>query len=119
MVESFEGTGYRSGQVAGDELEILKQVVVKVNHHFLPWRGEIALGLIQVYRALGGGWQIRRYLLGSSASWAAARLSNDPITLLSIKSSRSKPLYILFKLSDMNPPFNLAIDTFNLDFRFG
>ncbi len=44
MTEPLEGTGWRSGQVAGDELDILRQMVVKVNHHYLPWRGEIALG---------------------------------------------------------------------------
>ena len=37
----------------------LEQNLVQVQDTLAQARGEIALGLIQVYRALGGGWQIR------------------------------------------------------------
>ena len=37
----------------------LEQNLVQVQDTLAQARGEIGLGLIQVYRALGGGWQIR------------------------------------------------------------
>jgi hypothetical protein len=37
----------------------LEQTLVQVQDTLAQARGEIALGLIQVYRALGGGWEIR------------------------------------------------------------
>ena len=37
----------------------LETTLVQLQDTLAQARGEIALGLIQVYRALGGGWQIR------------------------------------------------------------
>jgi hypothetical protein len=37
----------------------LEQTLVLAQDTLAQAQGEIALGLIQVYRALGGGWQIR------------------------------------------------------------
>jgi NodT family efflux transporter outer membrane factor (OMF) lipoprotein len=50
---------YRNGAIDFNRLALLEQNLVQQQDLLAQARGDIALGLIQVYRALGGGWQIR------------------------------------------------------------
>jgi NodT family efflux transporter outer membrane factor (OMF) lipoprotein len=50
---------YRNGVIDFNRVALLQQNLVQQQDLLAQARGDIALGLIQVYRALGGGWQIR------------------------------------------------------------
>jgi NodT family efflux transporter outer membrane factor (OMF) lipoprotein len=50
---------YRAGTVDFTRVTQLQQNLVLLQDTLAQARGEIALGLVDVYRALGGGWQIR------------------------------------------------------------
>jgi NodT family efflux transporter outer membrane factor (OMF) lipoprotein len=50
---------YKAGTVDFTRVTQLEQTVAQLQDTLAQARGEIATGLIQVYRALGGGWEIR------------------------------------------------------------
>ncbi len=50
---------YQAGTIDFTRVTQIEQTLVLLQDTLAQARGEIALGLIQVYRALGGGWQIR------------------------------------------------------------
>jgi NodT family efflux transporter outer membrane factor (OMF) lipoprotein len=50
---------YKAGTIDFTRVTQLEQNLVLLQDTLAQARGEIALGLIQVYRGLGGGWQIR------------------------------------------------------------
>ena len=50
---------YRGGLVDYNRVVVLQEKLVERQQILADAQGSIALGLIQVYRALGGGWQIR------------------------------------------------------------
>jgi len=50
---------YKEGKIALNPLYLLERDLVNYELDYATAQGNIALGLIQVYRALGGGWQIR------------------------------------------------------------
>src|SRR5262245_61749291 len=50
---------YKAGTVDFTRVTELQQNLVQLQDTLAQARGEMALGLIQVYRALGGGWRIR------------------------------------------------------------
>jgi NodT family efflux transporter outer membrane factor (OMF) lipoprotein len=50
---------YKAGKVDFNRVAVLAQNLVQQDNLLAQARGDEALGLIQVYRALGGGWQIR------------------------------------------------------------
>lgn len=50
---------YRDGKVDFNRVFLLQRELVREQDRYAEARGEIAQGLIQIYRALGGGWQIR------------------------------------------------------------
>src|SRR5262249_2869693 len=50
---------YTAGAIDLTRVTLLQQNLVQLQDTLAQARGEIATGLIQVYRALGGGWQIR------------------------------------------------------------
>src|SRR5262249_4535392 len=50
---------YRGGTVDFNRVALVEQNLVTQQNLLAQARGSIALGLIQVYRALGGGWEIR------------------------------------------------------------
>jgi NodT family efflux transporter outer membrane factor (OMF) lipoprotein len=50
---------YRAGTVDFTRVTQLEQFLVQQQDTLTQARGEIATGLVQVYKALGGGWQIR------------------------------------------------------------
>ena len=50
---------YEAGTTDLTRVTLLQQNLVPLEEQTAQAQGEIATGLIQVYRALGGGWQIR------------------------------------------------------------
>jgi NodT family efflux transporter outer membrane factor (OMF) lipoprotein len=50
---------YTAGTIDLTRVTLLQQTLVQQQDTLMQAQGEIALGLIQTYRALGGGWQIR------------------------------------------------------------
>jgi NodT family efflux transporter outer membrane factor (OMF) lipoprotein len=50
---------YQGGLVDFNRVAVVAEQLVSRQNQLAQTEGEIALGLIQVYRALGGGWQIR------------------------------------------------------------
>jgi outer membrane protein TolC len=50
---------YKSGLVDFNRVALLEQNLVGQQNQLAQAQAQIALGLIQVYRALGGGWEIR------------------------------------------------------------
>ncbi len=63
----------REGGVAAfNQYAVVEQGLVQQEDLWAQSRGEIALGLIEVYRALGGGWEIRLAPEGTTAAAFAA-----------------------------------------------
>jgi NodT family efflux transporter outer membrane factor (OMF) lipoprotein len=52
-------TQYNNGLTDFNRVAVLEEQLVSRQNQLAQAQGDIALGLIQVYRALGGGWQIR------------------------------------------------------------
>ena len=50
---------YEAGTTDLTRVTLLQQNLVPLEDTLAEAQGEIATGLIQVYRALGGGWEIR------------------------------------------------------------
>jgi hypothetical protein len=50
---------YRGGTINFTQLVLVEQNLVQQQDQFAQAQGEIALGLVDTYRALGGGWDIR------------------------------------------------------------
>jgi outer membrane protein TolC len=50
---------YKGGLVDFNRVALIQERLVQRQELLAEAQGDIALGLIQVYRALGGGWQIR------------------------------------------------------------
>lgn len=50
---------YEGGTIDFNRVAVLEQNLVTQQNQYAQAQGQIAQGLIQVYRALGGGWQIR------------------------------------------------------------
>lgn len=50
---------YREGRVDFNRVAVLQQNLVQEQNLLAQANGQIATGLVNVYRALGGGWQIR------------------------------------------------------------
>jgi NodT family efflux transporter outer membrane factor (OMF) lipoprotein len=50
---------YETGKADLNRVAVLEQNLVQQDTLLAQAQGDVALGLIQVYRALGGGWQIR------------------------------------------------------------
>jgi NodT family efflux transporter outer membrane factor (OMF) lipoprotein len=55
----FGQAQYKRGAIDFTRLTLLEQNLVTQQDTFAQAQGEIVTGLIQVYKALGGGWQIR------------------------------------------------------------
>lgn len=50
---------YEGGLVDFNRVSLIEQNLVQQQNSYVQAKGQIALGLIQIYRALGGGWEIR------------------------------------------------------------
>lgn len=64
---------YESGLATSDfnRYAVIQQTLIQQQDLWAQARGDIALGLIEVYRALGGGWQIRLAPPGAGLSGLA------------------------------------------------
>lgn len=62
---------YQSGTVDFNRVAVLEQNLVQQQNLLASARSDVALGLIQLYRALGGGWEIR-FDRGPPASFEGA-----------------------------------------------
>jgi len=51
---------YSNGLINYNRVDLLQQNLVSQQNQLAEARGEIALGLIQTYKAMGGGWEIRQ-----------------------------------------------------------
>ena len=69
---------YKAGTVDFTRITQLEQNLVLQQNTLAQARGEIAEGLIQVYKALGGGWEIRNTGLGPSSEDAAPESTPPP-----------------------------------------
>lgn len=64
---------YKAGMVDFNRVSLLEQNLVQQQDQLAQAKGNIVLGLVATYRALGGGWQIREK--------SPADLSFDPATM--------------------------------------
>jgi NodT family efflux transporter outer membrane factor (OMF) lipoprotein len=62
---------YKGGLTDFNRVAVIEEQLVQRQNQLAQAEGDIALGLIQVYRALGGGWQIRCDANASPANCAA------------------------------------------------
>jgi outer membrane protein TolC len=67
---------YKGGLVDYNRVVLIQERLVERQQLLAEAQGQIALGLIQVYRALGGGWQIR---CGEQAPVAPADVPPAPV----------------------------------------
>jgi NodT family efflux transporter outer membrane factor (OMF) lipoprotein len=61
---------YKGGLADFNRVAVVSEQLVSRQNQLAQAEGEIAQGLIQIYRALGGGWQIRNETNGSPAPCA-------------------------------------------------
>jgi NodT family efflux transporter outer membrane factor (OMF) lipoprotein len=69
---------YKGGLVDFNRVVLIQERLVERQQTLADAQGQIALGLIQVYRALGGGWQIRCDA-GTAVSGAAPDQAPTPV----------------------------------------
>ncbi len=67
---------YRGGLVDFNRVALLQQNLVQQQDLLAQAQGDIALGLIRTYRALGGGWQVRCTGFGPAEAAAAVGGTN-------------------------------------------
>jgi NodT family efflux transporter outer membrane factor (OMF) lipoprotein len=65
---------YKGGLTDFNRVALIEEQLVSRQNQLAQAQGDIALGLIQVYRALGGGWQIRCDCPGDPGACAAPSL---------------------------------------------
>lgn len=68
---------YREGRVDFNRVAVLQQTLVQEQNLLAQANGQIATGLVNVYRALGGGWQIRLEPDGDAGGIAGMGYSLD------------------------------------------
>jgi NodT family efflux transporter outer membrane factor (OMF) lipoprotein len=69
---------YRGGTIDFNRLALLEQNLVQQQDLLAQAKGDIALGLIQVYRALGGGWELRGNSIDPSCNTTIAETPVPP-----------------------------------------
>jgi NodT family efflux transporter outer membrane factor (OMF) lipoprotein len=65
-------TQYNNGLTDFNRVAVIEEQLVTRQNQLALSQGDIALGLIQVYRALGGGWQIRCHANAADACTAGS-----------------------------------------------
>jgi outer membrane protein TolC len=88
---------YEGGLADFNRVAVVEEQLVSRLNQLAQAEGEIALGLIQVYRALGGGWQIRCEANANPApcptpSGATPTAPAAPVTLLPTSTNQAPPL---------------------------
>src|SRR5581483_3530817 len=69
---------YKAGTIDFTRVTQLEQALVQAQDLLAQARGEIALGLVQTYRALGGGWELGH----QDGSCGAAARSTDAVQVV-------------------------------------
>jgi outer membrane protein TolC len=59
---------YKAGMTDFNRVAVLQERLVQRQEKLAQAKGAVALGLVEVYRALGGGWQIRMEASGEGGS---------------------------------------------------
>ena len=80
---------YSAGTVDFNRVSLLEQNLVGQQDSLAQAQGEIALGLISVYKALGGGWEIR--LSDCNQHLPAPAVASQPAAESIIKPAKPKP----------------------------
>jgi NodT family efflux transporter outer membrane factor (OMF) lipoprotein len=81
---------YQGGLCDYNRVALVQERLVERQQLLAQAQGQIAAGLIQVYRALGGGWQIRCNQKAAGPG-AGAEVELSPLTLPAIAVSVSSP----------------------------
>ncbi len=92
---------YKGGLVDFNRLSLIEQNLVNQQNLFAQARSSIALGLIQVYRALGGGWQIRLNQPMNVVRPAEGGLDIKPAENVTTPQGPDQP--VLPKVDDLKP----------------
>jgi len=84
---------YKGGLADFNRVAVVEEQLVSRQNQLAQTEGEIALGLIQVYRALGGGWQIRCDTNASPLTYATppGATALPPPTVLPTTTNESPP----------------------------
>jgi NodT family efflux transporter outer membrane factor (OMF) lipoprotein len=87
---------YKGGLTDFNRVAVVEEQLVSRLNQFAQTEGDIALGLIQVYRALGGGWQIRCDANASPATCATPSEQTPlapaaPVTLPQASTNEAAP----------------------------
>lgn len=72
---------YKQGAIGYNRVFTVQDILVEQQDSYAEAQGNIALSLIAIYRALGGGWQIR-FGAGSDAPVAAEPIEAGPVELV-------------------------------------
>jgi NodT family efflux transporter outer membrane factor (OMF) lipoprotein len=88
---------YEGGLADFNRVAVVEEQLVSRQNQLAQTEGDIALGLIQIYRALGGGWQIRCDMNASSVSCATPPgatpvVDGAPVTLPPSSTKEAAPL---------------------------
>lgn len=71
---------YKQGAIGYNRVFTVQDILVQQQDAYAVSQGDIALGLINIYRALGGGWQVR-FGAGSDAAQPAEQIQPIPIEI--------------------------------------
>jgi len=71
---------YSNGLIDYNRVDLLQENLVSQQNLLAEARGEIALGLIRTYKAMGGGWEIRK--IGCEAPETNAQMLPPPLPVL-------------------------------------
>jgi NodT family efflux transporter outer membrane factor (OMF) lipoprotein len=80
---------YKGGLVDYNRVVVIQERLVERQQTLAEAQGQIALGLIQVYRALGGGWQIRCGEGAAASQGACAAPAQVPIPVESAPPAKA------------------------------
>ena len=88
---------YQGGLTDFNRVAVVEEQLVSRQNQLAQTEGDIALGLIQVYRALGGGWQIRCDANASPStcttpSGATLTAPTAPVTVLPTSTNQAPPV---------------------------
>ncbi|MGQ9574366.1 MAG: efflux transporter outer membrane subunit [Thermoguttaceae bacterium] len=69
---------FREGKIDYDRVFILETSLVRLQDDFVRAKAEQAIGLIRAYKALGGGWQLRRNRAPGGGAMPTTQRSSAP-----------------------------------------
>jgi NodT family efflux transporter outer membrane factor (OMF) lipoprotein len=89
--EVITSQNFTAGTIDYTPVFVAEQFLVQQQNAFAQAQGDIALGLIRVYRALGGGWELRLADQAADGGRCAAAPSPTPEVLPPPRPTRSSP----------------------------